>query len=358
MIHSLSIKNIQSHKNSFLEFDPGVNVVIGGSDNGKSAIFNSLYWVMYNRPLGDEHKSWESLGWGDSMSAEVELQEGISIKLERDKQSIYTIDPNNGDEPLTFKAFGQEPPTEVTQIFNLDRKINIQQQLEKGVPIFLISESPGDVAKHFNQVAGLYKIDTTIDTGKKEVNLANKNLKIVNTQIKDKIKELKSYKGLNELNELIIKAQELENQIKNDIELKDKLINNIKQIDEINANLKIKKEKLLLFPLINQALILYNSIKEQESWVENKQQLIKNIKRKQDKLKILNKKIELKPIVEKAFCIFKMGLEYTKKKDALKQKINAILTTKDKIKRLSTRKEETSVKFKDLMPSECPLCGR
>lgn len=359
MLHSLHIKNIQSHKDSFLEFDPGVNIVIGGSDQGKSAIFNSIYWCIYNRPLGDEHRSWESLGWKGPMSSEIELEEGISIKLERDKQSIYTIDPCNGDEPLIFKAFGQEPPSEITNIFNINRKINIQQQLEKGVPIFLISESPGDVAKHFNKVAGLYKIDTTIDIGKKEVNKADKELKIVGTQIKDKKEELKKYAGLNNLNELIKEAQELETKILENTEFKDKLQNTLNKINKINSSLEIKLKKLKLKDLIKDGILLYNRIKEQKNWVNNKKDQLRGIKNKEKELILLNKKLLLKPLIDKAIQLNAIGKEYDRKKDRLQDKLDRILKTNDKIERLSIKRKEIQVKFDNLWPEEgCPLCGK
>ena len=52
MIRKLNIQNIQSHKNTELEFSPGINAIVGSSNNGKSAILRALYWVRYNRPLG------------------------------------------------------------------------------------------------------------------------------------------------------------------------------------------------------------------------------------------------------------------------------------------------------------------
>ena len=52
MIKSIELKNIQSHENTRLVFDKGINVIVGSSNNGKSAILRGLYWVRYNRPLG------------------------------------------------------------------------------------------------------------------------------------------------------------------------------------------------------------------------------------------------------------------------------------------------------------------
>ena len=54
MIKSIQIKNIQSHKDTSLEFSPGINAIVGSSNNGKSAVLRALYWARYNRPLGTD----------------------------------------------------------------------------------------------------------------------------------------------------------------------------------------------------------------------------------------------------------------------------------------------------------------
>ena len=48
MIKSLHIQNFQSHKKTTLKFHKGINVVIGQSDSGKSAIIRALNWTINN----------------------------------------------------------------------------------------------------------------------------------------------------------------------------------------------------------------------------------------------------------------------------------------------------------------------
>ena len=52
MIKSVELKNFQSHNQSRLEFCDGVNIIVGASDSGKSAILRGLFWVLYNNPNG------------------------------------------------------------------------------------------------------------------------------------------------------------------------------------------------------------------------------------------------------------------------------------------------------------------
>ena len=53
MIKQINIKNFQSHKSTQLKLDPGVNVIVGSSDSGKTAIIRAYLWVVDNRPLGN-----------------------------------------------------------------------------------------------------------------------------------------------------------------------------------------------------------------------------------------------------------------------------------------------------------------
>ena len=149
MIKSLKIQNFQSHAKTELEFSPGVNVIVGTSDSGKTAIIRALRWVRWNRPSGDAFRS----KWGGSTSVLVECEEAKVSRI-KDKSDKFLLRPKGRDE-MEFKAFGTNVPEEIVALLNLD-EINLQSQHDAP---FLISDSPGVVAAHFNRVAGLDKID-------------------------------------------------------------------------------------------------------------------------------------------------------------------------------------------------------
>lgn len=70
MIRSIHLQNLQSHKDTKLEFSDGVNVIVGSSDSGKSAILRGLGWVATNRPAGDEFRS----DWAGKENTSVSIQ--------------------------------------------------------------------------------------------------------------------------------------------------------------------------------------------------------------------------------------------------------------------------------------------
>ena len=147
MIKTLEINNFQSHKKTLLNFHPGVNVIIGTSDSGKSAVLRALRWVCTGIPRGDGFRS----HWGGDTEVSLETDNCIVTRGKTNADNVYLL-----NEETEFRAFGTEVPEEITAALNLDESVNLQKQLDQP---YLISETPGAVAQHFNRMAHLEKID-------------------------------------------------------------------------------------------------------------------------------------------------------------------------------------------------------
>jgi exonuclease SbcC len=156
MIKSLAIKNFQSHKDTLIKFDPGVNVIVGSSDSGKTAIIRALRWLVWNRPTGDEMRS----NWGGQTEVVVGFEDGRKVirKKENNINEYHRFQENATGYHRVYKAFGTSVPEDIRKILNI-REINLQQQLDNP---FLLTSSPGEVAAHFNRIAGLDRIDQGI----------------------------------------------------------------------------------------------------------------------------------------------------------------------------------------------------
>ena len=149
MIKSIHIQNIQSHEDSYLDFSSGVNIIIGSSDSGKTAIIRALRKLVWNKPSGSAIQS----SWGGSSIIRLETEDG-SVVWSKDKTDTYILQLT-GKKDLVFKAFGTSVPEEINSVLNFN-EINLQNQLDTP---FLLSETPGAVATHFNKIARLDKID-------------------------------------------------------------------------------------------------------------------------------------------------------------------------------------------------------
>jgi len=163
MISKLRLINFQSHEDSELVFHPGFNVIVGPSDSGKTAIVRALEWLRKNRPAGDAFRS----TWGGDTTVTGTFEDpGRTNRVTRFKGkdgNAYALTTDEDTEE--FKAFGQGVPAEILAAMNLT-DLNVQTQLD---PPFMLSLSPGEIARTLNEVANLDEIDRALSNivGKK-----------------------------------------------------------------------------------------------------------------------------------------------------------------------------------------------
>ena len=196
----VNITNFQSHKESELEFTDGVNVIIGPSDAGKSAIFRAIYWVITNRPLGDSFRSY----WGGDTRVDLHFDDVIISRLKGDSDNQYII---TNESPLVLKAFGTDTP-EVVKLLSLD-DINIQSQID---PPFLLANTPGEVAQMLNKAASIDDIDKAMSNLKSYYNETKRSKTYLEKQIADMEEELKQYDNLPRLEQLVEELERIENE--------------------------------------------------------------------------------------------------------------------------------------------------
>ena len=99
MIKSIHLKNFQSHKDTLIEFDQGVNVIVGQSDVGKSAILRAIAWVCTNKPSGDEFIS----SWADSTSIKIKTDNCTVIREKGKGVNQYILKQGKGKD-FVFKV--------------------------------------------------------------------------------------------------------------------------------------------------------------------------------------------------------------------------------------------------------------
>lgn len=186
MLQWIEIINFQSHRKSSIQLTPGVNVITGTSDSGKSSIFRSLIWVFQNRPNGDSIKNWNSKK-DDEVAVEVILNDGCVAKERINSKAKYLLDIDKGS--WEFEAFKSDVPKEVEDVLNLT-ELNIQNQ---HTPYFLLDDSPGERARKLNELVHLDVIDTIFK---------NLNSKILETKRLIDFKEKQEGELTNEIENL------------------------------------------------------------------------------------------------------------------------------------------------------------
>jgi len=226
---TIKIKNFQSHKGTQLNLHENVNIIVGQSSSGKTAIFRAIEWLNTNRPLGTRF-----ITHGEK-EANIQIDKVAGSKNANGK-SVYSI---SGD---TYSA-GSNVPDVVTQALNLS-ELNFQNQLSEH---FLITSSPGEVARTFNRILNIEQVDDYVSKLAKQVNTAN-------TLIKDKTERIESLtnkiKDLGYLDDLQKKVLDVEERVKLLTEVKlgvNNLTEAIKKVRELEIDLfrnAVTSEKL------------------------------------------------------------------------------------------------------------------
>jgi len=228
MIDGIEITNFKSHKDTKIEFNPGVNVLVGLSDHGKTNVIRAINWVANNRPLGDGVIN------RDATEASVNLlvshakgNETDTIRrIKGSKVNEYVL---NGGEPFT--AFGSDPPPQIRDALNFS-EINLQRQFE---PYFLVFDPPGQVATFIRSITKLDEIDRVIDSIAGQIDKNKTNVRVCESETGDVLARLGAAVrvDLDGLQQRIDRAKILVEQNKRDDQIIDRLANLVEQIDAI-----------------------------------------------------------------------------------------------------------------------------
>ena len=177
MFTKVEIKNFQSHKNTTIVFDKGINAVTGESDNGKTAVIRSIRWLVENRPLGTDklNSHWNS-SLKEDMSVKLYTDKGWVERIRNKDRNGYTICYNN-QEPKELSAVGTDVPQEIKDFIKFT-DVNMQNQLDSP---YLISMTSGEASKYLNAIIHLDSIDSMLSTAE-----ANKRSVVSEEKVIDK----------------------------------------------------------------------------------------------------------------------------------------------------------------------------
>ena len=156
MLKNLTITNFQSHRDTRVDFDPCLTVLVGSSNHGKTAVLRALCWIARNRPRGSAF-----IRHGAD-AAEVRLEaDGAVIVRRKGRKGVneYVVD----GEVLT--ALGADVPPQVADRLNLGA-VNLADQLDRH---FLLLDPPGQIARTINEAIHLDSAEAVAQAAAAEV---------------------------------------------------------------------------------------------------------------------------------------------------------------------------------------------
>ena len=255
MITKIEIKNFQSHKNTTLEFDKGVNVITGESDNGKSAVIRAIRWVVENYPSGTEkiNSSWNE-DFKEPLSVKLYTENGYVERIRTKTRNGYTI---NGKE---LSAVGRGVPQEVIDFLNVS-DVNFQFQMD---PPYLLSMTGGAASQYLNNIVHLDSIDKILSLSDSDKRQLSSEQKLVEADIKKLETELESLQWVDEANNISKRVDKLDEIINNVTVKSNNLESSMNEFREIENNKIDLTEHLDLISQIESITIPDTDILENE----------------------------------------------------------------------------------------------
>lgn len=263
-INKLILENFQSHKYTEIEFDSTLNVIVGPSDQGKSAIIRALKWALYNEPSGDFF-----IREGErDCSVTVIFNDNTKVKRFRSKSknAYYLYDANNTEK--VFEGFGTTVPQEIIDATSIRKvvldsdqssTINIGEQLEGP---FLLSEKNSTRANAIGRLVGVHIVDDALKDTLKDIRNLNIKRKSYEDTLKDLYKNLEEYEYLDELTN---KIKELDNVKQSIYCCQDKLakLKSIQvELERLNGEIKLVEDYLTKLKDINKITALEQLLSE------------------------------------------------------------------------------------------------
>ncbi|WP_413381474.1 AAA family ATPase [Alkalihalobacillus sp. 1P02AB] len=215
-ILSVRLENFQSHLDTWIDFDKGLNVIVGQSDSGKTAIIRAIRWVLFNLPRGTD---FVRVG-ANFVRVTIEFENGVTIIRERKSSKNRYIIKKANDEELILEGFGTQVPKEVLEAHGMfplrvDRDnelhLHLAQQLDGP---FLLEQTGSVRAKTIGRISGAHYLDMAIRDTSKDLSQLQQRKKHGQEEVEQLQHQLEPYQALNDSKEKINRVEAFMTQLK------------------------------------------------------------------------------------------------------------------------------------------------
>lgn len=229
-IQEVTIEGYQSHVNSTFRLSPGLTVITGPSDAGKTAIIRALRWFAFNEPTGEAFLHTIRNPDGsikeavDHAKVSVTFDNGVTItKTRRKGKTTYT----HSSYPTPWEK--AEVPPEIKETLGLLKQeygdfetcLNFAFQLDAP---FLLSETASVGAKVLGKLAGTEVVDKSISEVNKKTHQTRTEISYQDKQIGEIDVCLTEYFDLDTHDKQLTAVEEIFKRVQEDKEAFSKLL--------------------------------------------------------------------------------------------------------------------------------------
>lgn len=313
-ITSVTLKNFQAHKDTTVQFDRGLNIIVGESNNGKTSILRGILWAIDNQPLGNDF----IMAGENDCSVTINFSDGTYIKRGRTVKNtgyyeIRYIDDNGKYIDQTYRGFTNAVPVEVANVHQMP-KVNITKDIETHLNVlsqldgpFLLTESPLVKASAIGRITGTHVIDAAIKESNKTIQSNRKLVKSYSEDLQQKENERKQLPDIKSMEAFTKKYAYI---VKYITKLNDSVIKinaDLQQISQYQQQMIQEKERCerlkkvaALLPIIQTAKDKFNKVMFLHGKLTKYQELSLQIEQNQISIERGKYFAKLKPLVDKA----------------------------------------------------------
>jgi exonuclease SbcC len=347
MIDTLIIEGFQSHHETAMELHPGLNVIVGPSDQGKSSIVRALRWVCRNRPQGESFIN-DELG---KTAVTIEC-DGFLVTRERNKKkNCYHIE---GEE---LKALRSDVPEEVSNVLQVyDQNIQSQHPNDQ---YFLLSDSPGQIAKKFNEVSNMAVMDNALKSVNSKVRKTNQTIRHIEEEIQESKDALKSMLWIGKAHkhcERLLDREEMIAEKSDRFDMVTELLQDIYDIEEQLADRRLLQDATKALGNIESDLSDLTEEKNSFESLSETLTFIGELETALDTYQHIDEALNALNSLENRFTEYtELDHSYYNTKDLVTEMINL----QEQISVVGEAVEEAEETLHSVLgDSVCPLCGR
>ena len=343
IIEHLHMENFKSHKNTLIEFDTGISLIIGGNGAGKSSILEAVSFALFKQHTSKRIDQLITIG-KKRMSVEIQFNaNGRTYRVLRERtktssKAIMSIKESGRFQPLV--SGDKQVTTEIQNLLEMDGDLFLNAvYVRQGEIADLIEKTSSEKKQMIGRLLGIDSLEK-----------AWKNMKIILDKYNEnKLKlegKLESFEDLkNEKTSKIKQEGQLNIEIKN---INRKIEEKIIDTNLTREKMEILDKRGLEYEKLTTILYSKESFKEQhENTKKDLDFQFKEINRKEQEI------IKLKPKLKK-LDVLKSLQEKLKELKNLKKDQERLNTVLNDIQRFEKVLNENEVYYNDysLLDSE------
>lgn len=348
MLYSIKIQNFQSHHKSKMEFHPGVNVIVGDTDSGKSAILRSLRWLAYGKPRGEGFRTHGS----KETSVSIDFKDAVIIRKRSNSENSYTLFVEESTEPLVFRAVGQEIPIEIEDVINM-AEFNFQHQIDSP---FLLSESAGGVAAYFNKMANLQMIDISTSNVQSKILKIERTYKAKRQDLRERKKSLQQYSYLDTAESIIAQSEEFLAQRKISIEAKLDIEDILEEFISYEEKIQEEQDIAASERFVSIILTMLEEKKTSSTEFSGLDSLIRDFSSKNQSITKIEKITMAEPDVIQLLALSEELVALENTEDYLLSVLEDIVDVRKRLQEGQIFLQECEAQYASALPDTCPLC--